>query len=450
MRALAGSISIFLSVAVGLLAGSLGCAAPELGDLPARCSDGACPEGYSCIHGVCARPGTKVPITVAELSQLRGVDLRVVPQASTALVVWQRYAYSEAGQRFVGARVGADGSVSQEMALVSSFVADAESREPFFDVVATPDGDLLLAISAPPLLGDLSPEPRLITYRATPPPEGQEGSGVQFGAAWSDVRRMTTIGYGAVSKPKLLVREGLVQLGYFQTKSDEVQQETIGELFVIDLNMDGEPVFSEPVAYPARKGLPVAVSVEAAFEGTTGTWWVLDDERPSVILFTNTGTPIEASLERLAVGGQVEGSSLMYLRPSARTGQKLPSGPVSGSAALHRADHVLAGGPPEGIVMTAAVKELPAMRDTPRPAWVARPGKAPLIVTPGSELGAETLGVYAVDLASGQASEVARIERFATSDIDAVAATVVGGNLFVTWAETASTTTIRAAVIPEP
>jgi hypothetical protein len=45
---------------------------------------------------------------------------------------------------------------------------------------------------------------------------------------------------------------------------------------------------------------------------------------------------------------------------------------------------------------------------------------------------------------------VARIDRFATSDIDAVAATVVGGNLFVTWAETASRTTIRAAVIPEP
>jgi hypothetical protein len=387
---------------------------------------------------------------VARLSQLFGRDLRVVPQGQTALVTWQTYAYSEEGQRFMGARVRADGSVSQPMELVSSFVADAESNEPFYDVVVTPDGDLLLAVSAPPLLGDPSPEPRLITYKATLPPEGQEGSGVEFGAAWSDERRMPTIGYGAVSKPKFLRREGLVQLGYFQTRSSEAQEKTIGELFVINLNEDGAPAFSEPAAYPARAGLPVAVSVEAAFEGSTGTWWVLDDERPSALLFTSEGLPIEKGMERLAVAGAVTGSSLFYIRPSARAGDKLPSGPVSGGAALHRADHVIGSGPPQGEILTAAVGELPAMRDTPRPAWVERPGKAPILVTPGTELGSATLGVFTVDVATGKATAAARIDRFATNDIEAVAATVVAGNLFVVWAETAAQTSIRAAVIPEP
>jgi len=447
MRALS---TIVLSASSLALAASISCAAPELGELPARCSDGVCPEGYACIHGVCARPGTPIPITVASLTQLYGEDLRVVPQGSTALVTWQTYAYSETGQRFVGARVGADGSVSQEMTLVSSFAADAESNEPFYDILGTPDGDLLIAVSAPPLLGDASPEPRLIVYRATLPPEGQEASGVQFGAAWPEERHMPTIGYGAVSRPKLLLRGGLVQLGYFQTRRDEAQEKTIGELFVVNMNEDGEPAFSEPVAYPARAGLPVAVSVEAAFEGSTGTWWVLDDERPSVLLFTTDGIPIEKGLERLAVAGTVTGSSLFYIRPSARAGDKLPSGPVSGGAALHRADHAVGSGPPQGEVLPSVVGELPAMRDTPRPAWVDRSGKAPIVVTPGAELGAGTLGVFTVDVATGKATEAARIERFATSDIVGVAATVVGGNLFVVWAETAETTTIRAAVIPEP
>lgn len=440
---------VFFVASLGVL-GLFGCAAPELGELPARCSDGACPEGYACIHGVCARPGTRIPTTVASLSLLHGRDLRVVPQSQTALVTWQTYAFSEEGQRFTGVRVRADGSVSQPMELVSSFVADAESGEPYYDVAAMPDGDVLIAVSAAPLLGDPSPKPRLITYRATLPPEGQEGSGVQFGAAWPDERRMTTIGYGAVSKPKFLVREGLVQLGYFQTRSDEVQQQTIGELVVINLNEDGEPALSEPVAYPARAGLPVAVSVLGAFEGSTGTWWVLDDERPSVLLFTNEGIPIEKGLERLAVAGAVSGSSFFYIRPSERMGEQLPSGPVSGGAALHRADHVLGGGAPQGEIMAALVGDLPPMRDTPRAAWVDRPGKAPLVVTPGAEIGAATLGVFSVDVATGKATEAARIERFATSDIDAVAATVVAGNLFVVWSETASETTIRAAVIPEP
>jgi hypothetical protein len=90
------------------------------------------------------------------------------------------------------------------------------------------------------------------------------------------------------------------------------------------------------------------------------------------------------------------------------------------------------------------------MRDTPRPAWVERPGKAPILVTPGTELGSATLGVFTVDVATGKATAAARIDRFATNDIEAVAATVVAGNLFVVWAETAAQTSIRAAVIPEP
>ncbi|HLM72318.1 MAG TPA: hypothetical protein VK459_06495, partial [Polyangiaceae bacterium] len=125
MRSLGFSVLLAASLGLGLTSA---CAAPELGEIPARCSDGACPEGYACIHGVCARPGTPIPITVASLSQLLGRDLRVVPQGQTALVTWQTYAYSEEGQRFMGARVRADGAVSQRMELVSSFVADAEAN----------------------------------------------------------------------------------------------------------------------------------------------------------------------------------------------------------------------------------------------------------------------------------------------------------------------------------
>jgi hypothetical protein len=429
----------------------LGCAAPELGDLPARCADGMCPEGYDCINGVCARPGTPIPITVAELSQLRGVDLKIVPQTSTALVTWQTYPYSGPGEQIVGARISADGSVSRELALVSSFVADAESNEPYYDLLLSKSGDLLIAISAPPLLGDPSASPRLITYRATLPPEGQEAGGVKFGAAWDKEMRLSTIGYGAVSKPKLLRRDNHVELGYFQTRTEVVGDvgKTIGELVVIQLDENGGRLPEAPAMYPARGALPVAVGVEAAFTGTTGSWWVLDEERPSVLVLTSDGAALEMGLDRLSLAGEVTGSSLLSVEPSKRTGEKLPTSPVDGPASLHRTDHVLQG-PPEGSLMPLKVGELKWVRDTPRPAWVSREGKAPIVVSPGKDIKSPTIGVYTVDTAAGTMELVASIERFSTSDVDAVAATVVGGRLFVAWSETANEAKVRAAVIPEP
>jgi hypothetical protein len=430
----------------------IGCAAPELGDLPARCADGMCPEGYDCIHGVCAKPGTAVPITVAELSQLRGVDLKIVPQTSTALVTWQTYPYSGPGEQIVGARVSADGTVSRELALVSSFVADPESNEPYYDLLLSTTGEMLIAISAPALLGDPSANPRLITYRATLPPEGQEAAGVQFGAAWNEELRLSTIGYGAVSKPKLLRRDNRVELGYFQTRTEVIGNEgkTIGELVVIQLDESGGRLPGAPETYPARGTLPVAVGVEGAFVGTTGAWWVLDEERPSVLLLTNDGAALEMGLERLSTPGEVAGASLLSVEPSKRTGEKLPTSPVDGPASLHKTDHVLQGQPPAGLLMPSKVGELKWVRDTPRPAWVSREGKAPIVVSPGKDIRSPTIGVYTIDTAAGTMELVASIERFSTSDVDAVAATVVGGNLFVAWSETASEAKVRAAVIPEP
>lgn len=433
---------------------AVGCSEPDYGELPARCSEGACPEGYDCIHGVCAAPGTKVPITVAELPYLRGMDLRVVPQTSTALVTWQTYAYSEGGERFMGARVRPDGEVSPPLTLVSSFEANEGAIEPFYDVLRTSDEQLLLAISAAPLAGDPAPEPRLVTYRVDLPAEGSEASGAHFVAAWKKEMRMPTVGYGAVSRPKLLAREksGSAELGYVQarTANENGVAETIGELAVVPLNKDGSIRPAGPAYYRAREGLTVAVGVIDAFEGSTGAWWILDDARPTAVLISEGAPALEAKLDRLSIACSVEGTSLTYIQPSARTGEKLPSDPVSGPAVLHRLDHVTLGGDTPALV-PSALGELPAMRDTPRPVWITRSGKPAIVVSPGSDLDAPSIGVYTVDPATGQTAPPLRIERFASSPIDALAAALVGGNLFVAWVDGgASTSTIRMAVMAEP
>jgi hypothetical protein len=432
---------------------ALGCASPTLADLPARCSDGVCPEGYDCIHGVCAKPGTKVPITVASLPYLRGVDLKIVPQSSSALVVWQTYAYSATGQRFVGARVSAGGAVSREMVLVSSFVADEGATEPFFDVLRAGDDDLLLAVSAPPLADDPAPEPRLITYQVDLPPEGSEAQGAQFGAAWGEEARVGTIGYGAVSRPKLLKRENHIELGCVQTRTDISSgvPQTIGELLVRSLGDDGALLPVPTGVYPARAGLPVAVGVIDAFEGATGAFWILDNERPSVLLATDDGLSIERPLERLAVAASAAGSSLSYIKPSPRLGDKLPSGPVAGPSELHRVDHALAGGNPAGELLDVVVSAaLPLMRDTPRPVWIPREGKPALVVTPGAEVASPSIFVYTVDPASGAATLAASVDRFSTSDLVAIAAALAGGSLYIAWADGISTATVRVAIVPEP
>jgi hypothetical protein len=424
--------------------------------MPARCSDGILHEGYDCIHGVCAAPGTPIPITIAQVENLRGVDLKLVPQQGSAVVVWQTYAYSPEGQRFRGARVTAAGEVSATMDLVTSFVADEGAVEPFYDVLPVSDEELLLAVSASPLPDDASPKARLLTYRVRLPPAGQEARGGQFEAAWGAEERMETAGYGAVSRPKLVARGNGVELGYVQTKvlDNGMSGEVIGELMLFQLAMDGrldEGVPVNPLAFPARDGQAVAVGVTAGFARGEATWWVFDDVRPSAFLVSDAGLRAEEPLARLGIALDATDASLLYLEPSERTGDKLPTDPVSGAAALRRVDAVP---DPGGMTFTfsdAPLGEVAPVRDAPRPAWISREGQPALLVTPGASIDAPALLVYRVDPAIGAATEAARIERFSSAQVGATEAVLAGGRLFVAWIDVSETAaTIRMAAIPEP
>lgn len=435
-----------------LVAAAAACSAPEYGELPARCSDGACPEGYECIHGVCAEPGAAVPITVARLENLFGDDLRLIPQQDGALVVWQTYAYSPEGQRFRGARVGPSGEVSEPMDLVTSFVADEGALEPSFDVLARSDEELLLAVSASPLPEDESPSARLLTYRVRLPPAGQEARGVQFEAAWPAEERMDTAGYGAVSRPKLLSRGDRVELGYVRTRvpGGAPVSEVVAELGVFPLSPDGAQL-AAPAYFPVRAGLPLAVGVASAFAAGDAAFWVLDDARPSAVLLPDGGAPAEVHLERLGVAVDADAGSLLYVQPSARTGDKLSTDPVAGEAVLHRIEATPAAGDPPFTFSDAPVGAIGVARDTPRPVWIPREGRPALLVTPGAAIDAPSLLVHQVDPATGAASQVAAVERLASSQIGGVVAAPAGGNLYIAWIDsTDAAATIRMAIIPEP
>lgn len=433
------------------LAGALlgGCSDPKLGDLPATCSAAApeCPEGLSCIHGVCAAQGTAIPTTVARLSNFRAMDLHVVAQPSSALVTWQTYAYSDEGEGFVGARVDSNGDVSPVMQLVGRFEADPGALEPYYDVLPVSGSRLLVTIAASPLPGDASADPRLITYRVDLPAEGRESEAPVYASAWQSELRMPTVGYGAVSRPKLVHGSGGVELGYVQTlvKTEASVSETVGELVVYSLGLDGSLPASPPLTLPARAGgLPIAVGVVDAIPSSEGVWWVLDDARPSVIR-ANTSEATEARLARLAIPLTSDGASLVYLAPSKRVGDDaLPTDPVSGPSKLMRAD-LDAGTGDESL------GELPTLRDTPRPVFLARAGKPALLVTAGPALDAGSITVYSLDLAKGTATQALAIDRFATSDVGGLGAVIVDGKLYVAWVDTTSdTNTIRMAVVPEP
>lgn len=345
------------AIALGSLAGA--CASPEYGELPARCSDGACPEGYDCVHGVCAAPGAAVPITVARMDYLRGMDLKLLPQSSGVLVAWQTYAYSSGGEAFLAARVSPAGAVSAPMGLVTSFVANEGTVEPYYDLLAISDEDLLLAVSASPLPGDESPSARLLTYRVTLPPAGQEAEGPRFEAAWAAEERMETVGYGAVSRPRLLARGDRVELGYLRSRTDTsgAAPEIIGELAVFPLGVDGAQL-GAPRLLRARDGLTVAVGVVSAYAREGAAWWVLDDVRPSAVLVPDAGEPGEVPLGRLAVAVDAGPSSLVYVDPSARGGDKLPTDPVSGPASLRR----VAASPPLPVENTKVSSGLTVVR----------------------------------------------------------------------------------------
>lgn len=437
--------------AVLLLCGA-SCSEPTLGEMPALCaSDGSCPAGYDCIHGVCAAPGTPIPSTVDTLASLRASDLRVVPEESGVLVVWETYAYSVEGQKFVGARVRADGSVSSRMDIVGRFVAEEDSLEPYFDVLSVAPNKLLVGISAASLADDVSALPRVVTYRVDLPPEGKEEQSPVFEAAWPEELHMETVGYGAVSVPRLLGRTDHVELGYVRSRTaiENGMPATIAELAVFSMAQDGVLLSPMPTYYPARDNLTVAVGVMDAFALSTGAYWILDNERPSAVFVQDGVGAAEVPLGRLAIPVYADDKGLAYIEPSKRLGEKLATDEVSGAAELRFLSAPTVGMP--SMPMETVLASLDPIRDTPRLAWAHREGAPSILVSPGASIDAPSLRVYLVDLAASSASLAMEIPRLSSRTIDAVSAEVVAGKLFVVWLESEEDySVIRARVVPEP
>lgn len=421
----------------------------EFGDLPARCGNGECPEGYECIQEVCALPGTKVPTTITALQYLRGVDLRIVPAAHDAVVMWEVYEYDTELYQFAASRIASSGDASPAVTIVNQYPADSNYLEPYFDAVASSDEDFFLAVGAAPPPGADYANARLTVLRVNVPASGSPAPETQL---WE--RQMPSIGYGAVSQPRFVRGPSGVELGYFETltapnETDPMTEDTLGELAIFNLDAAGNPGApagpdcQASVCFRTRKPetmLPVAVSVIDAIPTADSVFWVLDETRPSVVR-EKGATLTDAILPNLAIPIRADGDTLAYISPSDRAGQKLPDDPVVGNAKI--VGVTVPSGTPSTLV------DLPGVRDSPRPAYVRRGGKADLLVTPGSELGSPTLHVFEVDTVKRVANEIATIPRFSTLAIASVRATVVEGNLYVAWLDVSEdTATIRAAVLP--
>jgi hypothetical protein len=110
-----------------------------------------------------------------------------------------------------------------------------------------------------------------------------------------------------------------------------------------------------------------------------------------------------------------------------------------------------AGGSMMANGMEVTIGELPSIRDTPRPVFLARDHKPALLISPGADVGAPAISVYTMDTEHGVATPVATIDRYSTRNITGLAAAIVGGRLYVAWVEaTSDEATIRARVVPEP
>jgi hypothetical protein len=426
----------------------------DLGDLPALCPDGLCPEGYDCINGVCALPGTVVPITVVTLGNLRDGDLQLVAEDDAVLVVWETYPYSELGQAIVARRLELDGTMGEHMLLDDSWQADPGAVEPFFSVTSVEPGKLLLAITSGPI--DDDPRPRMRVFSV----DVSAGGGASD-AVWPNEVRMATIGYGNVSQPRFVAKPGGgLELGYFAGVASTT--ETIGRLAVFDVDdggallatLDscdgGDPACcSAHRCYDSARTEGIAAGVEQAFHWQDRTVWAIDKTRPSCLI---TSVPLDGApdpgeevfFDTLSLPLASDSSDgLVFLAPSPRTGDKLPNAPASGPAHLRRS--ALAGGDP------VELGELPVVRDAPRAAWAPRDETHGYLVSPGELVDAPSLRVLDVDTTSGAATEVAVIDRISSLEIGSVTAALVSERLFVVWLEVANErAVIRAVVLPAP
>jgi hypothetical protein len=279
------------------------------------------------------------------------------------------------------------------------------------------------------------------------PPEGNESAPPKYEAAWGAEKRLDTVGYGAVSLPKLVDRGDTVDVGYVRSRTTTMA--TIADLAIFSMQRDGTLKAPDAEYHAARTNLSVAVGVFDAFRFTTGTWWVLDDERPSALYLLDAGAKVEATLGRLAVPVALDGSSLLYIAPSARQGDKLATSLVSGEAELRKVSVVDVGGALQSSEVTLG--KLPTIRDFPRPAWVSREGKNAILATPGQDAFSSTILVYTVDPKNGASTLVHTIPRFSTRLVEGLRALLIGDKLFVAWLETdAETGAIRMAILPEP
>ncbi len=424
-----------------LLLFAAGCTV-DLGELPSKCSDGECPDGYDCIHGVCAPPGSEVPITVAQLGNQRGGDIKLVVVGEDVLIGWESYPYAPRGQAVLGKRLSRDGTLSEELVLESTWQGDPGAVEPFFDLYSVDSETVLVAMSASSV--DDDPRPRVRVFRAS--------LGGEVEPVWDREIRMGTIGYGNVSQARFVsTADGGLELGYFEAKV--LEGETTGRLAVFELDANGaltsaldDCSLADDTCCPAHICLvsdrtgSLAAGVASVKATTAGADWFIDETRPSWMRLG--GPTTEVALPALSVPVLTDDNGLLFVEPSPRQGDKLPDDPVAGPAKLYRRDFTSSAKP-------ELVGELPTTRDNPGLAWVnLDPGQA-VLVTPGAELASPVLKVLSVDTSTAETSVIAEIQRRSSMDIGSVRAVAVSNTLFVVWLDVADDrAVIRASTVP--
>jgi hypothetical protein len=424
-----------------LLLFAAGCSV-DLGEFPSKCSDGECPEGYDCIHGVCAAPGSEVPITVAQLGNQRGGDIKLVVVGEDVLVGWESYPYAPRGQAVLGKRLRKDGTLSEELVLESTWEGDPGAVEPFFDLYSVDSDTVLVAMSASAV--DDDPRPRVRVFRAS--------LGGEAEAVWDREIRMGTIGYGNVSQARFVrTDDGRLELGYFEAKV--LEGETTGRLAVFELEANGaltsplddcaladDTCCAAHICLVSERTGSLAAGVASVRATAAGAGWFIDETRPSWMRLGG-GPTNEVALPALAVPVLTDEDGLLFVEPSPRQGDMLPDDPVAGPAKLYRRDFTSSAKP-------ELVGELPTTRDNPGLAWVNLDSGKALLVTPGAELASPVLKVLSVDTSTAETSVIAEIQRRSSMDIGSVRAVAVGDTLFVVWLDVADDrAVIRASTV---